>query len=341
MSFKLSLLLAFSTASLSLACAPAGGGAEDEQEEVSVAQSALAAANASYMNGTQVNGTFHNGVRHNGVRHNGVRHNGVRHNGVGLEGEREDNGVTVSGTGYAGVDLEGELGDSTVETVHIESVSDSDVPGMNTYELTFGGVNICGSSGARALILPGRWDFEAASYIEDATKFTIACRGAAIAKCTEWGYESWGGWTENNGSATQLVAGRHFQEACTRMVRADYCGDGVSHTENGTAIEVYDTAGFQTETPGNTMPLEAEWSASGASCVKHVRWTATTANPNQTVEDYIDEHCPSVWAGPTSTSCGGATSEYFTANGFTSSPTHVAPHATRPLLRNASDQHTH
>jgi hypothetical protein len=312
------------------------------EEEVGEAQGALAASNANFMNGTVSNGSYVNGIRHNGIRHNGIRHNGIRHNGTGLEGTPEDTGITVSGPAYAGADVEAELGSTVVADLHIESVSDADVVGQYTYEITVGGENVCGPAGSKALILPGRWDYATATYIEDDTKFTVACRGAAIAKCTEWGYKAWDAWTENNGATTQPVPLRYFQEACVRMVRADYCGNGVSHTENGTSIEVYDTANLQTETPGNPMPLEAEWSATGASCIKHVRWTATEANPTQDVEDYIDLNCSERWAGPEDPDCGGSSSDYFTANGFkTSEPPHIAPHASRPLLRNASDQHTH
>ena len=31
-----------------------------------------------------------------------------------------------------------------------------------------------------------------------------------------------------------------LHEACVRMVRADYCGDGRSHTVDGMAIDVWD-----------------------------------------------------------------------------------------------------
>ena len=31
-----------------------------------------------------------------------------------------------------------------------------------------------------------------------------------------------------------------YHQACTRMARADYCGDGTSHTQDGTWIEYYD-----------------------------------------------------------------------------------------------------
>jgi ADYC domain len=345
MSMKGNLFLILAATSLCVACAPIDdetSDPQDEEEQVDEARQALAISNAEAMNGTVTNGTFINGIRQNGIRQNGIRQNGIRQNSNGLEGTDSESGVTVSGTGYAGATMEAVLGTSTVVELTINAVSTTDVPGLYTYEITSAGVNICGAAGAKAVLVPGRWNYVSASHVDDPELFTVACRGAAIAKCTEWGYRNWGNWVEDNGTSTQNVSLTHFQEACVRMVRADYCGDGVSHTENGTPIEIYDTAGLQTETPGNPLPLEAEWSATGAACVKHVRWTATAANPGQTVEDYITQNCLSRWAGPSSTSCGGSTSEYFTANGFKSSPTtYVAPLATRPLLRSHSNQHTH
>ena len=39
-----------------------------------------------------------------------------------------------------------------------------------------------------------------------------------------------------------------FHQACTRLVRADYCGNGVYHTATGTSIDVYDSLNIQTRT---------------------------------------------------------------------------------------------
>ncbi len=343
MNKKLHAFLVLSAMSLCWGCAPVGDDSQDdpgEEEPIAEARLALAASNAAEMNGTLLNSSFLNGIKFNGIKFNGIKFNGIKFNGTDLEGTREDNGITVNGTGFAGTDMDAVLGDSTTTTVRVESATTGEVTGMVTYEIRVGGTNVC-ASGGKALLLPGRWDYATGTLVDDTDKFTVACRGAAIAKCSEWGYNDFGKWTESNGTEQHDISLKYFHQACVRMVRADYCGDGVSHTETGTSIELYDTADIQTESPGNTLALEAEWSAGGATCVKHVRWTATNANPSQTVEDYIDDNCPSRWAGPSSTSCGGATSEYFTANGFKSSPSYVANPATRPFLRNASDQHTH
>ncbi len=50
------------------------------------------------------------------------------------------------------------------------------------------------------------------------------CRDAALAKCVEWGYKPW----------TRRSA-RGSTRPARALVRADYCGDGVAHTQPGTA----------------------------------------------------------------------------------------------------------
>ena len=58
------------------------------------------------------------------------------------------------------------------------------------------------------------------------------------------------------------------------MVRADYCGDGVAHTKDGTSIDLYDDLAIQK--PGSLedeeYAFEAGWSPKGAVCVARTRW---------------------------------------------------------------------
>jgi hypothetical protein len=56
------------------------------------------------------------------------------------------------------------------------------------------------------------------------------------------------------------------------MLRADYCGAGISHTAGGTLINVYDSAGVQTDEAAR--PVDAEWGPDGALCVNHHRGPA-------------------------------------------------------------------
>jgi hypothetical protein len=116
---------------------------------------------------------------------------------------------------------------------------------------------------AAAIPLAGTWD-DTGAHTESASMFTFACTSGVLAKCARWGYKPW-----KTVNGVQL-AGHH--QACTRMARADYCGDGRSHTTDGTLIDIYDAVIVQHETPGTNMLYEASWTEDGAYCVSKGRW---------------------------------------------------------------------
>jgi len=77
---------------------------------------------------------------------------------------------------------------------------------------------------------------------------------------------------------------------CVRMARADYCGDGVSHTHDGTCVDAWDNASVNVAGRGPSCEdagapaetFEAAWNKDRALCLNHVRWTsmaATCLNP--------------------------------------------------------------
>jgi hypothetical protein len=112
----------------------------------------------------------------------------------------------------------------------------------------------CRHNGGEGLILlQGEWDMKTGDYL-GGDRVTFACRGDVLAKCVEWGYEPW---------LSEEHADLH--QACTRMARADYCGDGVPMTVDGTSIDIYDTLGIQTQE--TRWPVEAEWGPEGATCI--------------------------------------------------------------------------
>ncbi|UQA54812.1 ADYC domain-containing protein [Polyangium aurulentum] len=322
------VLLALGGAGCALAAGEAG-------ERVADAELSLEAKNGIEMNGTQINGELLNGVKLNGVKLNGVKLNGVKMNGTELEGTPAGSSSAVSGEGFEGADMQAVLADGTILTVHVASVSTTEVPGLYTYVVLANGESICGydvdGNPISAIPLEGTWNYVTGDHVDSPSQFTMACRGAALAKCVEWGYPRWDGWQESNGQSTQSVPFRYFHDACVRMVRADYCGDGVSHTIDGTTVDVWDAAGIQTQTPGLALLPEAEWSPGGATCVKRTRYAALNG---VSVQQYIQTHCPSRWAGTSGACMGDASggSLFFTQNGF------GTPSETRPLLRNASGE---
>lgn len=117
-----------------------------------------------------------------------------------------------------------------------------------------------GPDGLRAALpVPGRWS-DSGTHIDDRDQFELTCTSGAIGKCVRFGYEPW---------QSAEMWKRH--QACTRMIRADYCGTGRPHTKNGTQIDLYDTAGVQHDEPDPGMTFEAAWGAEGALCVRHPR----------------------------------------------------------------------
>ena len=92
-----------------------------------------------------------------------------------------------------------------------------------------------------------------------AEQFELVCSAGARAKCVRFGYRPW------EAAETDAYA------ACTRMVRADYCGDSVGTTRNGMSIDLYDDRRIQVADNDPTQAFEAGWTPNGAVCVRHVR----------------------------------------------------------------------
>lgn len=84
-----------------------------------------------------------------------------------------------------------------------------------------------------------------------------------IAKCVDMGYKPW------------TSAADELHQACVRMVRADFCGDGVPFTVDGTAIDVQDWTGVQT--PTTSMTWEAHFADAINEVVVATRLTSPEA----------------------------------------------------------------
>jgi hypothetical protein len=147
------------------------------------------------------------------------------------------------------------------------------------YDLTYRAKNsdqwlpYCGDNGAKAIPLSSYWDVETGDRIDNEKVVTFACTNAVLAKCALWGYRPWATKTQCTGKGKKKkcveVSLRDHHQACTRMARADFCGDGTPYTVDGTAIDVYDNLNIQTQF--TDWPVEAEWTPEGASCVNFVR----------------------------------------------------------------------
>ncbi|MDJ0592923.1 MAG: ADYC domain-containing protein [Pleurocapsa sp. MO_226.B13] len=119
----------------------------------------------------------------------------------------------------------------------------------------------------QAIPLTGRWD-RTGAYIDDRS-ITFACTNGALAKCVRWGYKPW--------KSIKGESLRDYHQAYTRMVRADYCGNGIGHTKDGTPIDVYDRLSIQQRTKKSGMSFEAAWNVDGAVYLNRTRFPKAIA----------------------------------------------------------------
>ncbi len=85
----------------------------------------------------------------------------------------------------------------------------------------------------------------------------FACTSGAVGKAVTWGYRPWE---------------RSLAEFATavRMVRADYCFDGMSWTQSGTALQLKDRWNINTFVSA-AAPTEVVWTKTGIACLTQPR----------------------------------------------------------------------
>ncbi len=187
-------------------------------------------------------------------------------------------GRTISGADFIGATVtetapDGAVFDSTITAIQPDPQDPSGEVVLYTltaHDPESGTVrNVCDPDswgGQWATPVYGSWDATGA-HVQSTTQFMFGCTSGVVAKCVRWGYRPW---KSVNGTSLS-----DYHQACTRMARADYCGDGITHTEDGTLIDVYDDLGIQVKAPPElTSPLvfEGAWSSRGAYCLTKDRW---------------------------------------------------------------------
>jgi hypothetical protein len=262
---------------------PVGAGELDE--EVGETTLAGTTSNGMSLNGMSLNGMSLNGMSLNGMSLNGMSLNGMSLNGMSLNGgtlsgsqltAKNSGGQLLSGAQLVGTKMTGTLSNGGTLVLRIDSATTLAAPNDDVwaYTVRYGLADgtwspLCGTSGGvpiLAIPVAGTWDYGSGvtgggSWTSSTTSFTFGCRGAAIAKCVELGYKPWK-------TVGGVLLGNHHQ-ACTRMIRADYCGDGKSWTSDGTLINVYDNLGIQLDAAA--YKLDAEWVTTGARCIWKLR----------------------------------------------------------------------
>jgi hypothetical protein len=261
------------------------GGAPSAELAPSTRADALTASNGHSLNGHSLNGHSLNGHSLNGHSLNGVSLSGVSLNGANLDSislvgsqlvGMSHNHKPVAGKALAGASFTGVLSDGSALPLQIDDVStgtgaNSDIWFYDvSYQADDGSFPLCGTDAdgepIAAIALAGTWDYSegtrsGGSWAASSTSFTFGCRFNALAKCVELGYKPW--------SSYQGTPLRSYHQACTRLIRADYCGNGRSWTLDGRLINLYDALGLQTDT--DRWTFEAEWTDSGARCMSGMR----------------------------------------------------------------------
>ncbi len=126
--------------------------------------------------------------------------------------------------------------------------------------------------------MSGTWNTNG-DHVRSGNAFSVTCTSGAEGKCVRFGYKPW----RDLPSGVSLW---DFHQACTRLLRADYCGDGESHTKNGTPVDIFDRVGIERDEPDPGMSFEAAWAIDGAACVRRTR----VADPPSL--DLLAEECP-------------------------------------------------
>ena len=114
------------------------------------------------------------------------------------------------------------------------------------------------------LPLAGRSDAAGILRPSAADEFELVCTSGARGKCVRFGYAPW---RETSDGRPML----DWYNACVRMMRGDYCGDGRHFTRDGTWIDVYDRIGIQKSDEDPSLSFEAAWGPRGAVCVARTR----------------------------------------------------------------------
>lgn len=199
--------------------------------------------------------------------------NGTSAQGKDLNGARftvADGKVAVSlakgtlfadGAAFRGAALTATTQAGARRAVEVLEVASTD--GIERVGISVGGVGAC-SPGDEGLFVEGFWDSRGQHHDVPGT-LTYSCSSGVIAKCVKWGYAPW-------------AVGAEVHAACTRMARADYCGDGSSWTIEGTVIGIKDTFGVHDFEPHDAFSFEAAWGPEGARCVNETRYTVTGAD---------------------------------------------------------------
>ncbi len=275
--------------------------------------------NNAILNGINLQGINLQGINLQGINLQGINLQGINLQGINLQGINLqgssftgytlENGEEVYryGEDLSGMEFELKIDGTDADNnqitetyfLHIDDIyrdPDSEFDDVLHYYVSYRAEKsnvwtpLClDSEGNETFAIPmaNYWDESTGNRIDDADVVTFACAEGVLAKCVEWGYRPWGESQQckkwDKGKKCETVSLQDYHQACTRMARADYCGDGTPWTVAGTAIDIYDHLYPQIESPESQgWQIEAEWNPDGAYCLQDIRqqgWKAEGLYP--------------------------------------------------------------
>lgn len=134
-----------------------------------------------------------------------------------------------------------------------------------------------------AFPVPGHWG-PAANYIPGSDALSFACADDAVVKCLQEGYMIHDDGAGPHDKDTDKEA---LFKACTRVVRADYCGYGISFTRDGTKVEISDTSGTAHDPVDPALAFEGAWNSHGMFCLGHLRYAIPDSSAWQDKADCV------------------------------------------------------
>lgn len=129
--------------------------------------------------------------------------------------------------------------------------------------------------------------------IDDSNSITLSCGHDSVGGCILWDYPPWGTATYNS----RVYSLKATHQACTRMKRADICGDGGSSTTPDagpalhTTLQVWDSYGVHPSSPQTFATTEGYWDANGAVCFNSSEYR-TTELDYVALKDSALQQCP-------------------------------------------------
>jgi hypothetical protein len=245
-------------------------------------------------NGLSFNGFSFNGLSFNGPVFSGVNGSslsifveGSQIKGVLQPGNRQLSGADFEGmtltANYENADKEKGTITFRIDDAHLDkTTSFTDIWNYRVSAAVNGSKQrhpICFDEQGQAtdlVFLAGMsWDFQTGNRTDNAKTFTLACKDGVLQKCAHLGYRPWATASQCQGSGkrkrcTQLPLKDHHQ-ACTRMLRADYCGNGKSWTLDGTLLDIFDYLQPPIQLREENWQIEARWVPTGAMCLTEER----------------------------------------------------------------------